>query len=64
MDNDAGYSTSSRDVAEGVYEFIQQFFILFPEFASAPFYLGGGSYGGNWCWFCLYINVFTPVIFM
>jgi vitellogenic carboxypeptidase-like protein len=46
-EEESGYSTTSRLVAENVYEFLQQFFLLFPELQPNPFYVGGISYGGK-----------------
>ncbi|KAK0226488.1 alpha/beta-hydrolase [Armillaria fumosa] len=46
-----GYSygtrvNNSRDAAFDVYDFLQKFFLLFPELSKNRFYVSGGSYGG------------------
>lgn len=38
---------TSEEAAENSIEFLRQFFLLFPEYASNPFFLVGQSYGGH-----------------
>lgn len=38
---------TSEEAAESSIEFLRQFFLLFPEHASDPFFLIGQSYGGH-----------------
>ncbi|KAF7290070.1 hypothetical protein HMN09_01312100 [Mycena chlorophos] len=37
---------NSRDAAIDVYDFLQKFYTVFPQFADNPLVLSGGSYGG------------------
>ncbi|GAB6029917.1 hypothetical protein CHUAL_005616 [Chamberlinius hualienensis] len=47
-DDDAGYANNEVDVAEDLYEALQQFFILWPELQANDFYVTGESYGGKY----------------
>jgi len=40
--------TTHEEVADILYEFLQQWFQLFPEYQSNPFYPFGQSYAGKW----------------
>ena len=44
----ADYPLFIEDSTEDLFEFLQQFFLLFPEHAAAPFYAFGESYGGKY----------------
>ncbi|KAF7297879.1 SET domain-containing protein [Mycena chlorophos] len=49
----AGFSfgamvNNSRDAAVDVYDFLQKFYTVFPQFAENPLVLSGGSYGGTY----------------
>ena len=46
-EDNEGYSTTSEHAAEGIYQFLQQFFLLFPEISSNPFFIAGFSYGAH-----------------
>ncbi|CAL1274970.1 unnamed protein product [Larinioides sclopetarius] len=46
--HDDGYSKDQDHVAENLYEFLQQFFKVFHEYASNDFYVVGESYGGKY----------------
>jgi len=41
-----GYSTTSHHAANGISEFLIQFFQLFPDFMDNPFHVAAFSYGG------------------
>lgn len=43
----AGLPKTSEEAAESSVEFLRQFFLLFPEYITNPFYLAGQSYGGH-----------------
>lgn len=43
----AGLPKTSEAIAVDTLEFLRQFFILFPEYATNPFFLVGHSYGGH-----------------
>lgn len=43
----AGLPKTSEVAAQDSVEFLRQFFLLFPDYASNPFYLVGQSYGGH-----------------
>ncbi|KAG4075512.1 hypothetical protein HA402_003337 [Bradysia odoriphaga] len=45
--NPAGLPKTSEEAAEDTVEFLRQFFLLFPEYFTNPFYLAGQSYGGH-----------------
>ncbi|XP_037029414.1 probable serine carboxypeptidase CPVL isoform X2 [Bradysia coprophila] len=45
--NPAGLPKTSEEAAEDTVEFLRQFFLLFPEYITNPFYLAGQSYGGH-----------------
>lgn len=47
-DSDEGYSTNEEQVGENLLKFIHQFFVLFPNLLSHPFYVAGESYGGKY----------------
>ncbi|GAB0086161.1 hypothetical protein DMENIID0001_001600 [Sergentomyia squamirostris] len=47
-DNEDGYATTQADVAEDLYEALQQFFTLFPNLRSNSFFLCGESYGAQY----------------
>jgi vitellogenic carboxypeptidase-like protein len=44
----ADYPLFIEDSTEDLFEFLQQFFLLFPEHAASPFYAFGESYGGKY----------------
>ncbi|KAF7297878.1 SET domain-containing protein [Mycena chlorophos] len=49
----AGFSfgsmvNNSRDAAIDVYDFLQKFYIVFPQFSGNPLVISGGSYGGTY----------------
>ena len=39
--------TTNDDVTDNLYEFLQQWYKLFPEYQSNPFYPFGESYAGK-----------------
>ena len=49
----SGYSfsdklpTTNKDVTDNLYEFLQQWYQLFPEYQGNPFYPFGESYAGK-----------------
>jgi len=45
--NIAGYPTSGLEAVTDMYEFLTQFFQLFPELQPNDFYLGGISFSGG-----------------
>merc|ERR1719244_246699 len=47
-ENDAGYATNQTDVANDLYNFLQQFFTLFPDLSANDFYVTGESYAGKY----------------
>jgi len=47
-DDDAGYARNEEDVADNLYEFLEQFFTLFPSLLEHPLYLTGESYAGKY----------------
>ena len=47
-DSDQGYATSEEDIAENLFRAMTQFFTLFPEYKSSPFYITGESYAGKY----------------
>jgi vitellogenic carboxypeptidase-like protein len=48
-DSPSGYSVSTeRDVADNMWTFLQQFYVIFPEFKSTPLFISGESYGGKY----------------
>ncbi|OXA38581.1 venom serine carboxypeptidase [Folsomia candida] len=46
--NEAAYVKSSEEAAPAIYEFLLQFFQLFPHLAQNDFYNGGVSYGASY----------------
>ena len=44
----SGYRTDEDGVADHLYKFFVQFFKLYPELMSQPFYIAGESYGGKY----------------
>ena len=42
------FHTTQSEVADDLYEFLHQFFTLFPDFKENYFYAMGESYGGKW----------------
>ncbi|KAF8766510.1 putative serine carboxypeptidase CPVL like protein [Argiope bruennichi] len=46
--HDDGYSKDQDHVADNLYEFLQQFFKVFHEYASNDLYVIGESYGGKY----------------
>ncbi|GAB0089600.1 hypothetical protein DMENIID0001_041720 [Sergentomyia squamirostris] len=56
-DNEDGYATTETDVAEDLYEFMQQFFVLFPNLRSNDFFICAESYGAHYA-----VN-FAPLIY-
>ena len=47
-DNDLGLSTNENQVADNLYEFLQQFFQVFSEYRKNEFYIAGISYAGKY----------------
>ncbi|CAF0883649.1 unnamed protein product [Didymodactylos carnosus] len=46
--NDAGYAKSEDDVANDLYSALTQFFLVYYEYQSSPFYITGESYAGKY----------------
>ncbi|XP_059149236.1 probable serine carboxypeptidase CPVL [Physella acuta] len=44
----AGYRTDQDGYSKDLYEFIEQFYLLFPEYQKRELYIGGKSYGGKY----------------
>ncbi|XP_059139103.1 probable serine carboxypeptidase CPVL [Physella acuta] len=44
----AGYRIDQDGYSKDLYEFIQQFYILFPEYQKRELYIGGKSYAGKY----------------
>lgn len=44
----SGLPTSQEDVAIDLYEFLIQWFTMFPQYQANEFYAFGESYGGKW----------------
>mmetsp|Transcript_2526 Transcript_2526/g.3863 ORF Transcript_2526/g.3863 Transcript_2526/m.3863 type:complete len:464 (+) Transcript_2526:157-1548(+) len=42
------YVSSEKQIADELYEFLQQFFILYPQYAKLPFFIFGESYAGHY----------------
>lgn len=47
-DNNEGYARSQEDVARDLYSALSQFFEIFTDFASNPFFVTGESYAGKY----------------
>ncbi|XP_058126438.1 venom serine carboxypeptidase [Anopheles ziemanni] len=47
-DKDEGYSTNETQVGANLYTALEQFFTLFPDLRSNPFFVTGESYGGKY----------------
>ncbi|KAI1305189.1 putative serine carboxypeptidase CPVL [Halotydeus destructor] len=47
-DNPAGLATTEEEVARDLFEALQQFFTLFPEYQTTDFYITGESYAGKY----------------
>ncbi|OQR75808.1 venom serine carboxypeptidase-like [Tropilaelaps mercedesae] len=45
--DDACYPGNQRAIGDDLVEFVRQFYLLFPELVSTPFYVGGQSYAGE-----------------
>lgn len=45
---DAGFVRDEDDVAKDLYSFLEQFFTVFYQFKSRPFYIAAESYGGKY----------------
>ncbi|XP_059171072.1 probable serine carboxypeptidase CPVL [Physella acuta] len=44
----AGYRIDQDGYSKDLYEFIEQFYLLFPEYQKRKLYIGGKSYGGKY----------------
>ncbi|XP_058462254.1 venom serine carboxypeptidase [Malaya genurostris] len=47
-DHDEGYSVNEKQVGENLHNALVQFFQLFPDLATHPFFVTGESYGGKY----------------
>ncbi|XP_062549801.1 vitellogenic carboxypeptidase [Armigeres subalbatus] len=47
-DSEEGYATNEEQVGENLMKFIHQFFVMFPNLLTHPFYIAGESYGGKY----------------
>jgi hypothetical protein len=47
-DDPTDYPLFIEESTDDLFEFLQQFFTLFPEHAASPFYAFGESYGGKY----------------
>lgn len=47
-ESDSGFVTNEDDVARDLVSFLEQFFTIFPQYKSRPFWLAGESYGGKY----------------
>ncbi|KAH9491592.1 hypothetical protein Btru_030984 [Bulinus truncatus] len=43
-----GYRTTQEGYAKDLYSFIEQFYVLFPEYMNVELYIGGQSYAGKY----------------
>ncbi|XP_055861008.1 probable serine carboxypeptidase CPVL [Biomphalaria glabrata] len=43
-----GYRTTQEEYTRDLYEFIQQFYVMFPEYLQRELYIGGQSYAGKY----------------
>ncbi|KFM61846.1 putative serine carboxypeptidase CPVL, partial [Stegodyphus mimosarum] len=46
--DDRGYVKNQEEMADDMYEFLQQFFTVFPEYRDNDFYVTGESYAGKY----------------
>jgi vitellogenic carboxypeptidase-like protein len=46
--SEEGYVRNEDEVARDLYAMLTQFFQIYPEYASSPFYVTGESYGGKY----------------
>ncbi|CAG2101950.1 unnamed protein product [Medioppia subpectinata] len=46
--NKLGYSRDENNVADNLYEFLQQFYIVFDDYRANELYIAGQSYGGKY----------------
>ncbi|XP_035231146.1 probable serine carboxypeptidase CPVL [Stegodyphus dumicola] len=46
--DDRGYVKNQEEMADDMYEFLQQFFTVFPEYRDNDFYVAGESYAGKY----------------
>ncbi|XP_065897205.1 probable serine carboxypeptidase CPVL isoform X2 [Dysidea avara] len=47
-DSDEGYSRNEQQVADNLYECLQQFFLVFDDYQKNDFYITGESYAGKY----------------
>jgi len=47
-EDEAGYPTSGQAAAPDMYEFLLQFFEMFPQLQQNDFYNSGASFGGKY----------------
>lgn len=47
-ESDEGYARNLHDTSRNLFEALQQFFTLFPDYVDRDFYVGGESYGGKY----------------
>lgn len=57
-----GYTRNDTDVARDLFEALQQFFTLFPEYVKNDFYVTGESYAGSYIQSFLIENFFSKVM--
>ena len=58
-----GLPSSQEEVARDLYEFLIQWFTMFPEYQKNDFYVFGESYGGNE-YFSNTLNVYVKLQFV